>query len=210
MYVNSHEYEHKFTKCKYIRDPHCCIAGVLINVTQCNSLWGQWLHFLYKSSTLSLSLCLSLSISLSLSLSLSPSLSLSLFLSLSLSIPRERVWWSESSKMIMIMTMSKFMLDECVGGCRGRLLIDIFDHTHCTNILHCLQCRCHFLGSLAALSSVPPWWSVSAQGVQLTYAMYVASKLGHLLCFPIGAHCITLHVTNERPQLLFYDVGLKW
>ena len=57
-------------------------------------------------------------------------LSLSLSLSLSLAIPRERVWWSESSKMMMIMMMRKFMLDECVGGCRCRLRIDIFDHTH--------------------------------------------------------------------------------
>ena len=73
-------------------------------------------------------------------------------LSLSLAIPRERVWWSESSKMMMIMMMSKFMLDECAGGCKGRLLIDIFDHTHCTNMMYCLQCRCHFLGSFAALS----------------------------------------------------------
>ena len=80
-----------------------------------------------------------------------------------------------------------FMFDECVGGCRGRLLIDIFDYIHCTRILHCLQwclqCRCHILGSFAALSSLPPWWSVSVQGLQLTYAMYVASKL---LWFPIG------------------------
>ncbi len=108
-------------------------------------------------------------------------------LSFSLAIPRERVWWSESSKMMMIMMMSKFMLDECAGGCKGRLLIDIFDHTHCTNMMYCLQCRCHFLGSFAALSSVPPWWFVSAPGLQLPYAMCVASKLGHLLCFPIGA-----------------------
>ena len=43
------------------------------------------------------------------------------------------------------------MLDECVGGRRGRLLIDILDHTHCTYILHCLKCR-HILGSFPALS----------------------------------------------------------
>ena len=95
--------------------------------------------------------------------------------SLSLAIPRERVWWSESSKMMMIMRMKRFMFDECVGGCRGRVLIDIFDHTHCTRILHCLQCCCHILGSFAALSSLPPWWSISVQGLQLPYAMYVAS-----------------------------------
>ena len=89
--------------------------------------------------------------------------------------------------MMMIMMMSKFMLDECAGGCKGRLLIDIFDHTHCTNMMYCLQCRCHFLGSFAVLSSVPPWRFVSAPGLQLPYAMYVASKLGHPLCFPIGA-----------------------
>ena len=57
---------------------------------------------------------------------------------------------------MMIMMMSKFMLDECAGGCKGRLLIAIFDHTHCTNMMYCLQRRCHFLGSFAALSSVPP------------------------------------------------------
>ena len=61
--------------------------------------------------------------------------------------------------MMMIMMMSKFMLDECAGGCKGRLLIDIFDHTRRTNMMYCLQCRCRcrFLGSFAALSPVPPW-----------------------------------------------------
>ena len=86
----------------------------------------------------------------------------------------------------MIIMMRKFMLDECVGGRRGRLLIDIFDHIQCTYTLHYLQCRCHIHGSFATLSSLPPWWSVSAQGLQLPYAMYVASKLGHLLLFPIA------------------------
>ena len=55
-----------------------------------------------------------------------------------------------------------------------------------TRILHCLQCRCDFLGSFAALSSLPPWWSVSSQGLQLSYALYVARKLGHPMWFPIG------------------------
>ena len=87
--------------------------------------------------------------------------------------------------MMMIMRMKRFMFDECVGGCIGQLLIDIFDHTHCTRILHCLQCRCHIIGSFAASSSLPPGWSVSVQGLQLPYAMYVASKLGHLQSFPI-------------------------
>ena len=54
--------------------------------------------------------------------------------------------------MMMIMMMKMFMFDECVGGCRGRLLIDIFDHTHCTCIMQCLHCRCNILGSFAALS----------------------------------------------------------
>ena len=53
--------------------------------------------------------------------------------------------------MMMITMTSKFMLDECAGGCKGRLLIDIFDHTHCTNMMYCLQCHCNFLGSFAAL-----------------------------------------------------------
>ena len=43
--------------------------------------------------------------------------------------------------MMMILMMSKFMLDECAGGCKGRLLIDIFHHTHCTNMIYCLPCR---------------------------------------------------------------------
>ena len=50
-----------------------------------------------------------------------------------------------------------------VGGCKGRMMIDIFDHTHWK---HILQCRCLVFGSFAVLSSMPPWWSDSAQGLQ--------------------------------------------
>ena len=51
-------------------------------------------------------------------------------LSFSLAISLERVWWLESPKMIM---MERF--DEYIGGCRGRLLIDICDHTLHTHIV---------------------------------------------------------------------------
>ena len=58
--------------------------------------------------------------------------------------------------MMMIMMVSKFMLDECAGGCKGRLLIDIFEHTlHKHDVLSAVSLS--FLGSFAALSSVPPW-----------------------------------------------------
>ena len=136
---------------------------------------------------------------------------MTLSLSLFLAIPRERVWWSESSKMMMIMIMSTFMLDECAGGCKGRLLIDIFDHTDCTNMMYCLQCH-HFLGSFAALSSVPPWWFVSAPGLQLPYAMCVASKLGHLLCFPIGApfNISSGWNTTYRPKYIQTLGKIQW
>ena len=88
--------------------------------------------------------------------------------------------------MMMIIRMKRFIFDECVGGCKGRLLIDIFDHTHCTRILHCLQCRCHILGSFAALSLLCLRDDPSPFKVCNSYAMYVASTLGHLLWFPIG------------------------
>ena len=39
--------------------------------------------------------------------------------------------------MMMIMRMKRFMFDECVGGCRGRLLI--FDHTHIAHA-YCTVC----------------------------------------------------------------------
>ena len=82
----------------------------------------------------------------------------------------------------MMMAMKRFMLGECIDGFRGRLLFNISDHKHCTRIL---QCRCLVFGSFAVLSSLSTWWSDSAQGLQPPYAMYVASKLGHLLWFPI-------------------------
>ena len=58
MYVNSHEYEHyhhQLTKGKRkVPETHIVfIAGVLIDLIQCNSLrGGQGIHFLYKSFTL--------------------------------------------------------------------------------------------------------------------------------------------------------------
>ena len=47
------------------------------------------------------------------------------------------------------MLVRKFMLAEFVGGCRGRLMIDISDLAHCT---HLLQCPCLVLHSFAILS----------------------------------------------------------
>ena len=35
----------------------------------------------------------------------------------------------------MMMMMGKFMLGECSGGCRGRLLINISDHTCCSAVV---------------------------------------------------------------------------
>ena len=53
--------------------------------------------------------------------------------------------------MMMIMRMKRFMFDECVGGCRGRLLIDILrddpssfkvcnSHTRCTSPVSSVIC----------------------------------------------------------------------
>ena len=46
------------------------------------------------------------------------------------------------------------------------MIIDIFDHPHWKYIL---QRRCLVFGSFAVLSSLPPWWSDSAQGLQHPY-----------------------------------------
>ena len=62
-----------------------------------------------------------------------------------------------------MMIMKRFMLVECVGGCRARLLIDISDLTHSTYIL---QCRCLVLGSFVVHASLSSLLSVSAQGLQ--------------------------------------------
>ena len=58
----------------------------------------------------------------------------------------------------MIRNDGKVMLGEFAGGSTGRLLIDISDHTHCTPIL---QYGCPVLGSVAVLSSLSAWWSIS-------------------------------------------------
>ena len=71
--------------------------------------------------------------------------------------------------MMMIMMnmtrMTKFILyySECVGGCVGRLLIDLPDHTH---IAHSYRSTVVLFASFAVLSSLTAWRSVSALGVQ--------------------------------------------
>ena len=45
------------------------------------------------------------------------------------------------------------MLSECLGGCTGHLLVEVFDHTLCTRMF---QCHCRVLGYFAGLSSLLP------------------------------------------------------
>ena len=45
------------------------------------------------------------------------------------------------------------MLSECAGGCTGRLIVDIFDHTPCARMF---EWHCRVLGYFAGLSSMLP------------------------------------------------------
>ena len=88
-----------------------------------------------------------------------------------------------------------------VGGCRGRLLIDIFDHTHCTYILHCLQCRCHIrrhtLHIHAALSAVS--LSYSTTHIAHTCCSVVVT-FDHTHCTYI-LHCLQCRCLIRRHTL---------
>ena len=57
---------------------------------------------------------------------------------------------------------------------KAEFMIDIFGHTHSK---HIMQCRCLVFCSFAVLSSLPPWWSDSTQGLQHPYTMYASEHL---------------------------------
>ena len=88
---------------------------------------------------------------------------------------------------------------ECVVGCRCRWLVGISGHTH--------QCRCLVLGSYAVLSSLPSWSTISVQCLQHPYTMYVASKLGHLLKFPIRGLYDDITFLQVSFHLVFVNVS---
>ena len=71
-------------------------------------------------------------------------------------------------------------------------VVVIFDHTHCSYRLHCLQCRCHILGSFPPSSSLPPWSSVCSQ-VCNTHTQCTSSvSLVYCSGFPLEVHLTLL------------------
>ena len=70
------------------------------------------------------------------------------------------------------------------SSCRGPLLAD--RHFRPFKLQHIYCSRCCLLGCFTVLSSLSPWSSVSAQGLQHSWAMNVANQLSQNSGIPVN------------------------